>query len=121
METPLPQRGVIDRGHQPRQVMRLALCPNGSCGHQAPSPRLRGWILQAEEGPMLEFLNATIKEYEGCAPVKVRRAGDRASNIATLVAADEYGIVVSYHGPDQSKRFAHPWANVMSIELSTES
>ena len=59
---------------------------------------------------MLEFLNATIKEYEGCAPVKIRRAGDRASNIATLVAADEHGIVVSYHGPDQSKRFAHSWA-----------
>jgi len=69
---------------------------------------------------MLEFLNAIIKEYQGGAPVKVRRVGDRASNIATLVAADEYGIVVSYHGPDQSKRFAHPWANVMSIELSTD-
>ena len=64
----------------------------------------------SRRGPLLEFLNATIKEYEGCATVKVRRAGDRASNIATLVAADEHGIVVSYHGPDQSKRFAHPWA-----------
>ena len=69
---------------------------------------------------MLEFLKAAIAEYEGCAPVKIRRVGDRASNIATLIAADEYGIVVSYHGPDESKRFAHPWTSVMSVELSIE-
>lgn len=70
---------------------------------------------------MLEFLNAVISQYEGCAPVKVRRVGDRASNIATLIAADEHGIIVSYHGPDGSTRFAHPWASVMSVELSVES
>ena len=70
---------------------------------------------------MLEFLNAAIAQYEGCAPVKVRRVGDRASNIATLIAADEHGIIVSYHGPDDTKRFAHPWANVMSVELTIES
>jgi hypothetical protein len=69
---------------------------------------------------MLEYLNHIIAQYEGCAPVKVRRAGDHASNIATLIAADEYGIIVSYHGPDASKRFAHPWANVMSVELSVD-
>lgn len=69
---------------------------------------------------MLEFLNGVIAQYEGCAPVKIRRVGDRASNIATLIAADEHGIVVSYHGPDQSKRFAHPWANVVSVEVSVE-
>jgi hypothetical protein len=69
---------------------------------------------------MLEFLNDAIRQYEGCAPVRIRRAGDRASNIATLIAADEYGIIVSYHGPDESKRFAHPWASVVSIELSIE-
>jgi hypothetical protein len=69
---------------------------------------------------VLEFLNTVISQYDGCAPVKVRRVGDHASNIATLIAADEHGIVVSYHGPDQSKRFAHPWASVISVELSVE-
>jgi hypothetical protein len=69
---------------------------------------------------MLEFLSAVISQYDGCAPVKVKRLGDRASNIATLIAVDEHGIIVSYHGPDESKRFAHPWASVMSVELSME-